>query len=133
MRFSGIDVFPPGKNNLLVARFEASPALHELQRLVEENAVVSSGSAARSEGGAWAPHVTLGKVRASRADVGGAGLRAAAHVWRMCGQGVDEGVGPFAPMHGVLDALLVAPSDGLTLCGDQPKQVWIDWRRTLKF
>lgn len=137
MRLSGISVFPPGKFNLLVARFDAPTKLHELQRLVKEGArtagIASSGSQAESEGGAWVPHVTLGKVRASRAVVGTAAARAAEHAWQLCGQGVDEGLGAFAPMHGHLNALLVAPTDGLTLCGDQPKQAWLDWQETLRF
>ena len=140
LRLNGISVFPPGKSNLLCATFHAPVRLHELQRLVEEGAhsagIRSSGSQAQLEYGGWVPHVTLGKVRASKAAVEGAASGAARCVWHLCGHGVDEGVGAFAPVHGVMDSLLAAPVDGLSLCGEQPKQLWrdcTDWRQTLKF
>ena len=137
MRLSSIISWPPSKSNLLVAQFAVPARLHEVQKLVEASAhssgIDSSGFGAQQKYDTWMPHVTLGKVNASRAAVKGAASAAADHVWQMCGRGVDEGVGVFAPIHGVLNALLAAPADGLTLCGDQPKQVWIDWRETLKF
>ena len=137
MRLVGFDVFPPGKNNLVVARFEVPMWLRELQKRVEEEAHAAglgvSDSHAKAIHGAWVPHVTLGKVRANRTQVVDAASRAAAHAWLVCGRGVDEGHGEFAPIHGLLDSLKMALADRLTLCGEQPKQLWIDWRETLRF
>ena len=144
IKISGICVFPPGKSNLIVARFDVPRDLRELEQVVARSAraagisVPSSSRAGELEveegdENDWVPHVTLGKVRASRDAVQGAGMRAADRVWQMCGCGTDEGVGPFAPRHGLLNALLAAPLDGLVLCGEQPKQAWIDWKHTLQF
>lgn len=137
MHFSGIDVFPPGKCNLLVARFEVPPWLTEQQRVIEAAAhaagVRCSTSEAKAGYGVWAPHVTLGKVRAKRAEVTAAASRAAKSVNTMCRREAKEGCGVSGLERDVLDALLMAPADGLTLCGDLPRQKWIDWRRSLRF
>jgi 2'-5' RNA ligase len=142
MRLSSISCFPPGKSNLLVACFDVPSALHDLQRAVEECSravgIAASSSQRRQPDAelgcsAWVPHVTLGKVRASREAVKAAASTAADHAWTMLGRGVDEGLGVFAPVHGLQSALLAAPADGLMMCGDPPKQVWLDWRETLRF
>ena len=145
MRLSGISAFPPGKRNLLVAQFEAPQSLRDLQSRIEETAI-SAGIIPRPKGdlGIWTPHVTLGKVRASKAVVEKAVSGAATHVWNLCGgeghehdvkeqQQLQEGLESAAPMSRVRDALLVAPASGLILRGEQPKQAWIDWEETLRF
>jgi hypothetical protein len=36
LRFNGLDLFPPEKKNLVIARFSASPALHSIHREILE-------------------------------------------------------------------------------------------------
>jgi len=114
LAFRGFELFPPGKNNLVVARFESTPELLRLRTAIlaacHEHAVSMPASYfSLIEGeGAWSPHVTLGKIRASReelgrASCGGTGLRALAPT------------GPLRPV-------------GLTLLGARPpRATWGDW------
>merc|ERR550537_1975729 len=76
LAFRGFELFPPGKSNLVVACFEPSPALIELRHAVLRRIRKCGLSLPKSlfamlEGeGAWMPHVTLGKIRASKAQIG---------------------------------------------------------------
>jgi len=63
--------------------------------------------------GAWSPHVTLGKIRASRAEVGYASCSGAQ-------------LQKFAPISSA------APL-GLTLHGERPPRAWCDWDGPLAF
>ena len=131
MRFSQLDVFPPGKNNLVVARFDAPEALHQLQwrtiRALQAAAAKYGHGRAdladlrNKERDSWAPHVTLGKVHAPKGVVANVAHGAA----RKAASSADT-VTAFSMLREV-------PAAGLSLCGAQPKHVWIDWRGTLGF
>jgi len=119
LAFRGFELFPPEKMNLVVARFGATPELLRLREAVlaacREHAVTLPASYfTLIEGeGAWSPHVTLGKIRASRIELGrascaGSGLQALAPA------------GPLRPM-------------GLTLLGERPQRAWCDWDVALAF
>lgn len=118
LAFRGFELFPPEKMNLVVARFEATPPLLRLRDRVLGACREHGVSLPRSffkmiEGeGAWSPHVTLGKIRATRGEVGkascgGLGLRALSP-------------GPARPL-------------GLTLLGERPPRAWCDWDQAIAF
>jgi len=119
LAFSGFEFFPPEKTNLVVARFKATPGMLKLRAAVlaacREHAVslpASYYSLIEGEG-TWSPHVTLGKIRASRSELSrascnGASLQALAPA------------GPAQPM-------------GLTLLGERPQRAWCDWDAGLAF
>ena len=120
LRFEGLDLFPPGKSCLIVARFAASARLIALQCAVEASAarhgIEHSGSQPRQagEGGGWVAHCTLGKIRASKNEVAQVGACAIQTVLR------DS---PAA-----LDAVRSAPGvEGILLCGETPKQAFLGW------
>lgn len=120
LAFQGFELFPPGKMNLVVARFQASPALAELRDAVIDICRAQGKSLPLSyfsliEGeGAWSPHVTLGKIKASRGDVGRASC-------------VGKALLAFAPQRGAMPV-------GLTLLGDRPEgKKWCDWTGPLAF
>lgn len=84
LRFAGLALFPPGKLNLVVALFDAPPALHATHARVVDacrgRGVERSGSARQlaetateRNNARWQPHVTLGKIRASKSEVGRVG------------------------------------------------------------
>ena len=85
LRYAGMALFPPGKLNLVVALFDAPPTLHATHARVADvctgHGVERSGSARRQlaetaaerNNARWRPHVTLGKIRASKSDVGQVG------------------------------------------------------------
>jgi 2'-5' RNA ligase len=80
MQFAGLEFFPPAKRNLVVARFVPSAGLARLRAAVvaaAADAGVVSAAAVAAEG-AWLPHATLGKLRASKADLAKLTLPAAA-------------------------------------------------------
>lgn len=121
--FTGLRVFPPGKNNLVVAEYAAPSWLTMLQASVEriaaEHGIITSGSVRRNTAVAnvnamprWVPHVTLGKIRATRLAVGGVGEAL-----------VRQG----AMMAKVTPAVLRLGLDGLNVGGFQPRQRWLDW------
>lgn len=117
LEFCAFDLFPPEKNNLVVARFRPSRALLELRERVLATVRVSGLSLPSSlwtrlaGEGAWTPHVTLGKIRASKAQLGRVSCSAA------------------------LQALAPAPAVpcGVTLLGQRPPRVWCDWEEALRF
>ena len=133
MRLVGLDVFPPGKNNLIVARFDVSPALRQLHKLVIETAELEaknthgvSGTLFRNmltknSDREWSPHCTLGKLHAPRGTVAN---HAAVLV---------HGVSADLDAARVFRLLSQASTDGLIMGGSKPKQAWIDWKESLLF
>ncbi|CAE8742947.1 unnamed protein product [Polarella glacialis] len=118
LSFCGFELFPPGKMNLVVARFEPSPSLLQLReaalsRCKEDGlSLPSSLFSLLEQEGAWPPHVTLGKIRATKSDVGAA----------RCG----------AQMAVLAPTGALQPS-GLTLLGERPPRAWCDWDGALTF
>lgn len=117
--FQGFELFPPGKMNLVVARFQPSESLLALRQsildLCHESGVslpASFFSLIAGEG-AWSPHVTLGKIRASREAVGRASC-----------QGAEFQA--LAPRRSAIPL-------GLTLLGERPPRAWCDWDGPLAF
>ena len=129
MRLHGLEVFPPEKQNLVVATFEVPRALHSLhERVIACTRQVAStmpgttgaglmGLVANNAARAWNPHCTLGKLHAPKGTVASVANQA---IREVCGAGVPQ-------------ELQAARSDGLLMCGAAPKQAKINWRSTLKF
>lgn len=119
LQFKGFELFPPQKMNLVVARFHATDALLDLRAAIlgrchKVGISLPPSYFALIEGeGAWSPHVTLGKIRASRADVG--------HASCSCAQ--LQMLAPATP----------AVPLGLTLHGERPPRAWCDWDKPLAF
>ena len=136
LEFRGLQLFPPGKHNLVVAVFQASDGLRELQHTVKRLAlaagIADSDSVRRQQrhpgaqqqqqevgnvelSGHWVPHVTLGKVKAPKASVGEVGRR----LIQACTATLvaDQGYLRDGP-HGV---------DRLLLLGAIPRRKWCDW------
>eukprot|EP00656_Telonema_subtile_P041066 TRINITY_DN4616_c0_g1_i4.p1 TRINITY_DN4616_c0_g1~~TRINITY_DN4616_c0_g1_i4.p1 ORF type:complete len:197 (-),score=45.90 TRINITY_DN4616_c0_g1_i4:557-1147(-) len=94
MTFDGLDLFPPGKTNLIVAKFAAPPGLVALQkemvRLASAHGISGSKSQWRLlEETCWTPHCTLGKLRASSAEVASLGARVIKQAdWRKLERGM---------------------------------------------
>jgi len=110
LEFKAFELFPPEKMNLIIARFEAPPFLRELRQFTW--AICLKYGVAMKDDEDWMPHITLGKIKATKAQVG--------HV--SCHSLV-------AP---TLDGAALQPL-GLTLLGSRPKQVWLDWDEALLF
>ena len=120
LMFVGLRLFPPGKNNLIVAEYAAPGWLSllqaEVERIAAEHSVGTSDSvrrdpAANCAAAQWVPHVTLGKIRATRATVGGVG---ATLVQAGAAVATPLNVGGFRPR-------------GLNVGGFHPRQRWLDW------
>eukprot|EP01127_Copromyxa_protea_P003495 TRINITY_DN13308_c0_g1_i1.p1 TRINITY_DN13308_c0_g1~~TRINITY_DN13308_c0_g1_i1.p1 ORF type:complete len:199 (-),score=22.92 TRINITY_DN13308_c0_g1_i1:35-631(-) len=108
LKFIGFSLFPPGKNNLIVAKFEADQDLYEYAEhlLLSAEAVGLQGLREKHN---LEPHVTLGKIQGTRAQVG-------------C---LSKHGGPQIP-----DLALVAKewtTNGSYLCGKIPQQAFLDW------
>lgn len=119
MAFLGFELFPPEKMNLVVARFEPSSSLLQLREAILQAcrehglSLPSSFYALIAGEGAWTPHVTLGKIRASREELGRASC---------------SGDALFA-----LRLRERAHPRGLTLLGEKPPRAWCDWDEALSF
>lgn len=119
LAFHGFQLFPPGKSNLVVACFEPSPSLLELRHAVLRRVRECGLSLPKSffamlEGeGRWMPHVTLGKVRASKVQIGGVS----------CSPATFHSLVPTAP----------AMPLGLTMLGAPPVRVRCNWDSALEF
>lgn len=118
MTFSEFMLFPPGKMNLVIARFEPSEPLLQLRRAVlsrakEQPSLPKTLFDLLEEDGDWMPHVTLGKIRATKAQIGK--LSCARTPW--------QNLAPAA----------AALPQGLTLLGDRPPRAWCDWDDALAF
>lgn len=161
LTLTSFELFPPGKNNLVVASFEAPRALHDLHaRVMEASLKVGLGTSgsvrralaatARERNEAlWRPHMTLGKIKASRAEVDKVGrvlceeaARWASQATRLGGAAAMNATmktkattkSTSANMDAHVNASLAAPQwrvrcRGVHLVG-QPKQVWLDWHLT---
>eukprot|EP01062_Namystynia_karyoxenos_P016044 TRINITY_DN15851_c0_g2_i1.p1 TRINITY_DN15851_c0_g2~~TRINITY_DN15851_c0_g2_i1.p1 ORF type:complete len:251 (+),score=97.63 TRINITY_DN15851_c0_g2_i1:92-754(+) len=125
LRFTGLELFPPDKMNLVVARFDCCGELREVQRRITAAHAAAQfkdpGSAPRMAALAatnsdWVPHCTLGKLRAPKGSVAAFGARVAE-----------------AAARAVRPVLRAFPAPGLTLCGAVPKQRYLDWDEALQF
>lgn len=131
LEFTGLELFPPGKNNLVVAVFRPSPGLSALQAAVEVHVrkagVPDSDSARRADdhfddrtgvqASAWVPHVTLGKIKASRAHVDSAGRQLLAR----CQQDAAHRIARASENHGAHTV------ERVVLLGAMPRRRWCDW------
>merc|ERR1719440_2033434 len=66
--FKGFDLFPPEKMNLIIARFDAPEFLQSL-RFAMWQACLKYDVAVKDDS-EWMAHITLGKIRATKAQVG---------------------------------------------------------------
>lgn len=124
IRFKSLETFPPEKNNLIVAKFDVSPFLINIQRLVltlTEKMEVDTFKQTALLNQDWIPHITLGKIRASKSTVAGVGSSAIQNITTKL-QG-----GAFANWSDEYDI------KGLDMCGAIPLQKWIDWPSVLTF
>eukprot|EP00913_Durusdinium_trenchii_P016930 g15915.t1 len=107
--FNRFELFPPGKQNLVIARFFAPKRLVRLRRQLWRSCL--QRKAALKVDDEWLPHVTLGKLQASKAQVGQVDCRR-------------------------LEALVPQKRlmvEGVTLLGLRPKQLWLDWDEAFRF
>lgn len=116
LEFLHFELFPPGKLNQVAARFAATPSLRLLRAGVLEQLRRLAPSLPRrfwagiEEEGDWLPHVTLGKLTGATA----------AEIGRLSCHGPLQARAPSA-----------ARAQGLTLLGEPPKRVWLDWHDAL--
>lgn len=123
IQYTGFDVFPPAKSNLIVAKFDVSNLLHKMYQKIAESSKHLLGD--DSSGlklidklnMEWIPHCTLGKIRAPKAIITDIGNKVIKDILR----------------DNMRDLMEDAPIDGLLMCGEIPKQLWIDWENSLKF
>ena len=118
LRLKGLDLFSPGKQTLIVARFAAPARLIALQAAVEASAdgrgINHSGSQRRLAGSGWVAHCMLGKPRASKIEVANIGARASKTLQKSS--------------LASLQAVRLAVVGGLVLCGETPMQAYLDWK-----
>ena len=70
-RIRALSLFPPGRNYLIVALLEASPAWHALYKDIRNVAINGDSEALKSlaksdRGEGWIPHITLGNLYGGR-------------------------------------------------------------------
>jgi 2'-5' RNA ligase len=66
LEYAGLQMFPPGKANLIVATFTAPPALHQLH--AQLHSLLPRHLQAVNPT-TWIPHVTLCKLKATKKDL----------------------------------------------------------------
>lgn len=110
LSFKCFDLFPPDKRNLIIAQFEAPLVLQRLRASVWK-VCLKYGVALRDDS-EWMPHITMGKIKATKAQAGRASCRALSAPSFLVGS--------------------LRPS-GLTLLGSRPKQAWLNWDGELAF
>ena len=124
LKVQRLELFPPGKQNLVVATFEASHSMHRLQHELEKLSAAAglhmSDSVRRQENEqqgdiTWIPHVTLGKLRTKKN-----GLQSRISVNLHSG-------------HLNLHSDLNFHAPKIILCGRIPQQAWLDWDHALVF
>lgn len=117
LKFVGYDFFPPEKKNLVIARFVASTELQAFRDEVARIACIAGLAEADrlDPDEAWMPHATLGKIGATKADLGRLRIKLP---------------DPCLAQHG--DGRVVACL-GLRLAGETPKRKWFDWDTALAF
>mmetsp|Transcript_8572 Transcript_8572/g.19742 ORF Transcript_8572/g.19742 Transcript_8572/m.19742 type:complete len:201 (-) Transcript_8572:137-739(-) len=108
LRFRELQLFPPGKMNLVVAVFDATPGLHALQRTLVNECGLAGLARWNQE---WIAHCTLGKIGASKQQL----ARVA----------ISPPEIPEAARHFEANAII--------LCGERPKKPWLDWDTGLSF
>ena len=117
---SAFELFPPGKRNLLVARFVAPVRLCALRKELWE--LCTAAGVALADDGEWIPHVTLGKFRATKAQAGR--LTCAGLVERLAdaddGGDQDRTIGPVVGMR--------CGASGTMLVGEQPRRAPLCWK-----
>ena len=116
LRLKSLDLFSPGKQILIVARFAAPARLIALQAAVEASAdgrgINHSGSKRRLSDRGWAAHCTLGKTRASKIEVANIGARAIETLQKSS--------------LASLQAVRLVMVGGLVLCGEMLMQAYLD-------
>ena len=115
LTFNRLELFPPGKNNLVVAIFDASNELVLLQREIAEIAV--EAGIAEDQFASWIPHITLGKIGASKVSIGSVGEKIVS--------GDDYFIANTAKKLG-------STVHGIEIKGVTPKQKWLDWDLTFQ-
>jgi 2'-5' RNA ligase len=140
LQFTGFDIFPPEKSNLIVAKFDASPELFEIQSRVElltsDLQIGNSGSLRRmvelnsGKCGKWQPHCTLGKIRAPKHLVADVGRKAIEQIDRSSISRNGAACDPSSLQSSSCHHIIV---QGLEMSGYMPRQQWIDWMTTLSF
>lgn len=115
IQYTGLDLFPPTKSNLIVAKFEVDNLLDEMYKKIKESSKHLLGSESSKLNMEWIPHCTLGKIRAPKTIVTDIG---------------NKGINDIMIKNIKVED---APIDGLLMCGEIPKQIWIDWDNSLKF
>lgn len=108
--FKGFECFPPEKMNLIIARFDAPGFLQSLRSAVWQ--VCLKYGVAMKDDSEWTAHVTLGKIKATKAEVGMVSCTSM--------------VAPVFP-RGCFEPV------GIALLGARPKQAWLDWDEALLF
>lgn len=108
--FNCLELFPPDKQNLIIAHFNAPLLLQELRTVLWR--ICLKYSVALQDDADWMAHVTLGKIKATKAQVCRVSCKAIAV--------------PTFP------ASCLKPL-GLTLLGARPKQAWLDWDEAFLF
>jgi 2'-5' RNA ligase len=124
LTFDHLELFPPGKLNLVVGLFQASNELHSLQHEIHDisvrlGIVKDSGSIQHEK---FIPHVTLGKIIASKSVLGQIGQAIITNTSIL-----EESESNQEPPE-ILNKnfRIIAPS-GIDLRGVAPKQKWFDW------
>lgn len=118
-RFSGLQIFPPHRQNLIVAVFEPSMAwhtlYHELNEIASDVSIFPSlAKVATKNRDRWVAHVTLGNLYGDRTALNSSFL------------------------HEIYDPTLLSPTNknilnlptkasGITIGGPMPEQVSLDW------
>lgn len=119
LEFMGFELFPPTKCNLVVARFKATTALMNLRDTIlascraQDISLPASLFTLIAGEGAWSPHVTLGKIRASSSQIGQA----------TCNTADLSALALSRPLQ----------PHGLALLGEKPPRAYCDWQGPLTF
>ncbi len=115
IQYTGLDVFPPTKSNLIIAKFDVSNLLHKMYQKIAEFSKHFLGNESSGLNMEWIPHCTLGKIRAHKTMVADIGNKVIKDIVRK---------------NIIIEDTTI---DGLLMHGEIPKQIWIDWQNSLKF
>ena len=115
IKYTGLDLFPPTKSNLIIAKFRVDPLLDKMYQKIVSASIPLLGEETSKLNVEWIPHCTLGKLRAPKTIVADIGNKV---IKDMVGKDIK---------------LEDAHIDGLLMCGERPKQIWIDWDNYFKF
>ena len=109
IKYTGLYLFPPSKSNLIIAKFRVDPLLDKMYQKIVAASIPLLGEETSKLNVEWIPHCTLGKLRAPKTLVTDIGNKVIKDMVRKDIKLED------------------APIDGLLMCGERPKQIWIDW------